>query len=740
MERIGIIWLALACSAWAAEHQRLNIEAETLTVTFDLADHGNIVSLRSEDIEVVSNSQKALLFKINLVSGNRSSYFSNQDFEQLEVERTTEGVRFLFQQVANRDITVTVEIQRAGAALDFRIKVQCGPQTVCSDLLFPCIRGFESLSGTPLDDVYVLPHLTGQLHLNPAGQLRQGRKQKLGSEGYPGTQGLQFHALYNDRGGIIMFTPDSNCLPKEFNLGRDDEGDSLNWYVKHYCDETAGLTFEPGYPVRLQACGPSWYDAADIYAAWGRKQWWMEKQIPRRSWLDAMPAVANAHDNEHYSRMLPSWYAKHQPQVNALMGGRPLINDLGQWEHYGFWIAPDSFPPLGGEKAMIRAAREVRSFGNHIKHLFSSGEYWMHRDITADIFEKNIRPMAVLPREPVSRRQLEKQFPRLGKYVYMCPTAEGYQAKLEHLVRKLGEYHHDFISMDIWPLGQPRPCHNAAHNHPPGLGKWYVDANIELIKRLQAAVFERQPHAVFGGESMAEPYLPWMQATLMRSAQAPVERIRGGRISMIRIPLFDYVYGDQVIEWGGQAMSQIAQCKQALALQFVRGNLINISDKYEAKFVDFQAMRLDPNRQPGDSIPPIKLRVKLAPPELRRENYAFAAKANDIQRGRFNTYFSRGRSGRFPDVRVEDNGKWRKLEIYSGIPAVGVLRHPTEPSLLWIFGNSSDEKQRLRLTPVADRSIHDSMLKNEISNLVDDRRAMVEVVLKPHELAVVEWK
>ena len=209
---------------------------------------------------------------------------------------------------------------------------------------------------------------------------------------------------------------------------------------------------------------------------------------------------------------------------------------------------------------------------------------------------------------------------------------------------------------------------------------------------------------------------------------------------MIRIPLFDYVYGDQVIEWGGQAMSQIAQCKQALALQFVRGNLINISDKYEAKFVDFQAMRLDPNRQPGDSIPPIKLRVKLAPPELRRENYAFAAKANDIQRGRFNTYFSRGRSGRFPDVRVEDNGKWRKLEIYSGIPAVGVLRHPTEPSLLWIFGNSSDEKQRLRLTPVADRSIHDSMLKNEISNLVDDRRAMVEVVLKPHELAVVEWK
>ncbi len=99
-----------------------------------------------------------------------------------------------------------------------------------------------------------------------------------------------------------------------------------------------------------------------------------------------------------------------------------------------------------------------------------------------------------------------------------------------------------------------------------------------------------------------------------------------------------------------------------------------------------------------------------------------------------------GRSGRFPDVRVEDNGKWRKLEIYSGIPAVGVLRHPTEPSLLWVFGNSSDEKQRLRLTPVAGRSVHNSTLNNEIRRSSDGGKTLAEVVLEPHELAVAEWK
>ncbi|MHC4352567.1 MAG: hypothetical protein ACYS0H_07610, partial [Planctomycetota bacterium] len=409
MKLMTTLSLILICCASvpAAEEQNLTLAAGAINVTLDLANHGNIVSLRSEGIEVVSNPQKALLFKIGLVSNDRSRYFSNQDFEQFEAERTANGVRFLFRRLADKDLKVAVEIQDVDAALDFRIKVQCGPETVCSDLLFPCIAGFDSLSGDPQNDRYVIPHLTGQLHLDPARQLRQGRKQKLGSEGYPGTQGLQFHSLHNDHGGIVMFTPDSHCRPKEFNLGRDTNTDSLTWYVKHYFDETPGFAFESGYPVCVQACGPSWYDAADIYAAWGRRQWWMEKQIPRRSWLDAMPVIANTHDNEHYSRMLPSWYAEHQPQVNALMGNRPLINDLGQWEHYGFWIAPDSLPPLGGEEAMIRAARQVRSFGNHIKHLFSCGQYWMHKDITADVFEEYIRPMAVLPRGSVTRQQLE---------------------------------------------------------------------------------------------------------------------------------------------------------------------------------------------------------------------------------------------------------------------------------------------------------------------------------------------
>ena len=65
---------------------------------------------------------------------------------------------------------------------------------------------------------------------------------------------------------------------------------------------------------------------------------------------------------------------------------------------------------------------------------------------------------------------VKHSFDEAPGFVYICPTWEGYQAKLEHLVRKLADYHHDFISMDIGPLGQPRSCHNSSHDHLRGLG------------------------------------------------------------------------------------------------------------------------------------------------------------------------------------------------------------------------------------------------------------------------------
>ena len=86
MTGTSILWLALTLGTFspATGQQHLRLDAGSLRTTFDPANQGNIVSLGSEGIEVVSKPQEALLFKIGLVRGGRVRYYSNQDFEKVE--------------------------------------------------------------------------------------------------------------------------------------------------------------------------------------------------------------------------------------------------------------------------------------------------------------------------------------------------------------------------------------------------------------------------------------------------------------------------------------------------------------------------------------------------------------------------------------------------------------------------------------------------------------------------------
>jgi hypothetical protein len=392
---------------------------------------------------------------------------------------------------------------------------------------------------------------------------------------------------------------------------------------------------------------------------------------------------------------------------------------------------------------MVTAGETIRAGGNHLKHLFSCGKYWLHPDITDEKFESLIMEVAALPRAPVNRRALLKQFPHVGKNVDTCPTSELYADKLAHLTEKLLDYQHDFFSMDIWPLGQPQPCHNPRHDHPPGLGKWYVDANLALIERLQTLVFAREPNAIFGGESMAETYLPYMHVMLMRSVEAPLVRDKGGRpVGGIRIPMFDYLYGDQVQEWNGRTMTQLPQAASEMGLQLARGNLLHITDKWHHKYFDTKAMNMSKDHQPGEPVPTPILRIRLGGPEVRRQNLLFAGKANDVQRGEFKAYFTRGRSGRFPKAYAAggESGDWREVNLYGIHPAIGALRHPTEQSLLWVCVNGKDQAVRVRLLRPDDMSLARAKHEQPVSDLEWEGRPFVEIDLQPREIALLEWE
>ena len=720
--------------AGAAENT-ISLEAGGLEIVMNMSRNGGVVFLGNDSINLVDPDwMKPTLFAVGIVNDGREEIITNLDFEDFSYSKITNGIQLRYGSQKAKALEVLLIIIAEENHFSMRSAVRCGPSTVSSGLYFPYISGYTSLSGDPAEDFYLSPHLSGEIYPDPARTLRGLPRRMMETEGYPGTQGVQFNAMYNRRGGIMMYTPDAESHPKRFDLMKSQGDSSLVWVLLHHFDETPGFVFESPYEIRLTAMGGSWYDAADIYASWGREQAWMEKKTQRPDWLNKIPIMANVHDNANWQRCPPAWYAEHQPEMNALLGPRERVASFLNWEHYAPWIAPDAFPPLGGEEAMIQSAGRTRDQGSHLKHLFSCSRYWLHEDVTDNYFDNTILQMAAIQRTETSRRDMTRHHNFVGDFVITCPGSEAYRSTMIAYASKVaGEYSHDFMSMDIWPASQPVPCHNPEHNHPPGLGHWYVEANLELVKGMQDAVFERQPEAVFGGEGMAEPYMPYFHSYLMRSASAPVERNQG-RLVKIRVPMFDYIYGDQFVSWEGYSTTRTPGCRAETALQFVRGKMLHISDRWHPRFFDIP-------RTVATGNPLLREDFMLGDDEVRRKDLEFAARMHDFQNGLFNKYFAHGRTGRIPEAYSlnPDDGNWKRLDIYDLRPAVGVLQLDDEGTQIWVFGNGWESNIRLRLKAGQSEMLVSTLI--EPPEIIDFRgEKYLEIVLSPLEIGAIEWR
>jgi len=184
----------------------------------------------------------------------------------------------------------------------------------------------------------------------------------------------------------------------------------------------------------------------------------------------------------------------------------------------------------------------------------------------------------------------------------------------------------------------------------------------------------------------------------------------------------------------------LPEAKDAVAIQFVRGKLIHIEDKWSPRYFDTEAMmaRGDPAR--GKAV--LKKGIEIGDDAARASELAFAAKANDLQRGPFNPYFAKGRVWRFPEAfaKSETQDEWRKLVIYDRNPAAGAFRHPENENKLWALANPSEEDVVIRLLPIPGKSVARTTLKNKPGPVTFREKEYLEVLLKPLELAVIEWK
>ena len=189
-------------------------------------------------------------------------------------------------------------------------------------------------------------------------------------------------------------------------------------------------------------------------------------------------------------------------------------------------------------------------------------------------------------------------------------------------------------------------------------------------------------------------------------------------------------------------MTQFPESAGEVGLQLARGNLLHITDKWHHKYFDTDAMGMSRDRQPGDPVPTPILRVEPGGPEVRRRNLLFAGKLNDIQRGEFNLYFTRGRSGRFPLAYAQRGAdtQWSRLQLHDRRPAVGTLKHPAKSSLLYVCVNGESRVAPIRLQKPKDMIQSRSRHEKPATEIEWQDASFVQLDMQPYEIAIIEWQ
>lgn len=112
------------------------------------------------------------------MKGGVSRYFDNTGLENFRCEETVGGVRFYDDTQHDRKLKVVATVESRGDYLDFTCEVCCGNGGIFSDILYPlAMNPCREIRGKSLP----IPHLTGEVRLNPAQEMHNQRTTMMGT-------------------------------------------------------------------------------------------------------------------------------------------------------------------------------------------------------------------------------------------------------------------------------------------------------------------------------------------------------------------------------------------------------------------------------------------------------------------------------------------------------------------------------------------------------------------------------
>ena len=568
--------------AGVADPATWTISNEHMRVVLASAANGGLASLVDlrtgrDFVAAPRPLYELLLFE----KGREPVELSSLDADSLDVERIGspkgESLLLTYGPHGGLDIRVMCRVElEAGSRLStWRVSIDNGTSYGVRAIRFPVIVAPTVLGESVEDDCFVSGIFGGTMTHRPGEDAPLVDRAEFRAKGgrdsgwmpvqYPGFISMQMQAYYDDLAGLYMAAYDDAGTVKRFGLTRLEDG--LDISIEHSYDERAGLSFDLPYQTVLGVFHGDWYTAADIYKAWAEEQHWCARKIVERTDLPAWiieprPWMAII-SRGNYARLRgilnqpPAewpigkfWPAK---KVVPLMReyadilNTPVVTWMEGWEKIGAPGGPvDIFPPLEGEETFRAAMAELYRDGN-LPFMYLAGFHWCYKRPTVgyddwERFEKEGRSMAALDdRGELMISDISARTYGDGQkyFVSLCTGSEGTQKLFLDNFLRLMDLGAVAVQMDQQLGFHAQVCYSDEHGHPPGYGPWMYDATLDFVRQVRRATRERDPDAILGLEMPCEVWIQELDIAFHRP------------YGVGRIPLYDYVYHEYTLAYGG---------------------------------------------------------------------------------------------------------------------------------------------------------------------------------------------
>ncbi|MBU0714344.1 MAG: hypothetical protein KJ964_03175 [Verrucomicrobia bacterium] len=495
----------------------------------------------------------------------------------------------------SKPILVRIQVTlKAGSALStWHMAVEgLAPDAAVYQLVCPVVSGVLKVGdGVPGEAIAAPRQSEGYVFHDPypvvdnlplkSGEGPESPQVGMGALGgtYPGGWPMQFVLYYNDVAGLYLACHDEKQNVKSFNVGPlGDWGMYPVMSIAHCSSEMMGMGVEFGYETVLGVFHGEWWEGADIYKSWARKQWWCEKKLWEKDiapWLRKGVAVFQMQNYDIPVLRLTHPLDEIADRVNQLSReiGVPLLGLVFNFEGGGGWTGPKGFfPPREGEEAFRRAMEKMRAAGNYGFVYMPGGTWYIAISSYSPPFnswpefEKEGRPAAVVGAN--GKVNIGSMGFAGWEYARICPRTKFAEEMTASLLLGSIERRCPVVQIDNFPCGCAVACHAPAHGHPLGYGSWLSEDWNRILKNVRERARALDADSAITTEGISENFIPYLDLFDQRAGNMEyfghyeANDPMGGEL----IPIFSYVYGGYI----GAYCAAFPECSRTEVLYWAR--------------------------------------------------------------------------------------------------------------------------------------------------------------------------